>query len=68
MKENVIVFSVPTNRIKRIIKNGEEITKTMSNNSQFIDGVRFMTRSLSNLIDNFAEEIDIKLNVNMDMI
>ena len=40
----------------------------MSNNSQFIDGVRFMTRSLSNLIDNFAEEIDIKLNVNMDMI
>ena len=68
MKENVIVFSVPTNRIKRIIKNGEEITKTMSNNSQFIHGVIFMTRSLSNLIDNFAEEIDIKLNVNMDMI
>ena len=40
-----------------IVKNGEEITKTISYRLQFIDSARFMTSSLSNLVSNFAEVI-----------
>ena len=40
-----------------IVKNGEEITKTISYRLQFIDSARFMTSSLSNLVNNFAEVI-----------
>ena len=40
-----------------IVKNGEEITKTISYRLQFIDSARYMTSSLSNLVNNFAEVI-----------
>ena len=43
------------NEVKRIDKNGEEITKTISYRLQFIDGARFMHNSLSKLVDNLAE-------------
>ena len=35
----------------------KEITKTSSSRLHFIDSVRFMERSLSNLVNNLAEEI-----------
>ena len=41
----------------RIDKNGKKITKTISCWLQFIDSVRFMASSLSNLVNNLAEEI-----------
>ena len=58
-------FSVPiTKEIKRIDKNGEEITKTISYKLQFIDGARFMASSLWKLVDNLAEWIH-KIKCNM---
>ena len=38
-------------------KKGKEITKTKSYRLQFIDSERFMTSSLSNLVNNHAEGI-----------
>ena len=35
----------------------KEITKTISYKLQFIDGARFLARSLSNLFDNLGERI-----------
>ena len=56
--EKYKTFSVPmTKKIKKIDKNGEEITKTISYKLLFIDSVRFVARSLVNLVDNFTEEI-----------
>ena len=46
----------------RIDKNGEEITKAVSDRLQFIDSARLIARSLSNLVNNLAKEF-IKLNV-----
>ena len=40
---------------KEIDKNVEEITKNMSYILQFIDTVRFITNSLSNLVNNLSE-------------
>ena len=40
-------------------RNGEWITKTISYRLQFIDSAKFMTSSLSNFINNLAEEIHI---------
>ena len=55
--ENYINFSVPiVTEVKRIGKN-EEITKTMSYRTQFIDSPRFMVSLLSNLVNNLAKEI-----------
>ena len=41
----------------RIFKNGDEITKSISHILQFIYSARFLTSSLSNLVNNLAEEI-----------
>ena len=50
--------SVPVlKEVKRIDKNGKEITKIISDKLQFIDRSRFMASSLSNLVDNLAEGI-----------
>ena len=42
---------------KEIDKNVEEITENMSYILQFIDTVRFITNSLSNLVNNLSEGI-----------
>ena len=52
-------FPVPmTEELRRIGKNGKEITKTKSYRWQFIDRARLMASSLSNLVDNIAERIN----------
>ena len=49
--------SVPIKKeVTRIDKNGEEITKTISDRLQFTDSARVMASSLSNLADNLVEE------------
>ena len=73
MKENSIVLgentekyitsSIPIEKkVMRIDKNGEEITKAVSDRLQFIDSARLIASSLSNLVNNLAKEF-IKLNV-----
>ena len=53
-----ITFTVPIDReVRRIDKNGEEITKKISYIIQFIDITRFKGSSLSNLVYNFSGEI-----------
>ena len=47
----------------RIVKNGEEITKT--NILQLIENTNFLASSISNLVNNLSEGIQ-KLNVNTD--
>ena len=42
---------------KEIDKNVEQITKNMSYILQFIDTVRFIPNSLSNLVNNLSEGI-----------
>ena len=37
-------------------QNGEEMTKIISHKLQFTASARFMASSLSNLLDNLAEE------------
>ena len=49
-------------KVMRIDKNGEEITKAVSDRLQFIDSARLIASSLSNLVNNLAKEF-IKLNV-----
>ena len=54
-----ITFTVPIEKeVTRIDKNGEEITKNLSYISQFIDSARFMSSSLSSLVNNLSEEIE----------
>ena len=56
--EKYKTFSAPlTKEVKRIDKNGEKNTKTISYKLQLIDSARFMASSLSNLVDNLAEGI-----------
>ena len=56
--EKYIIFTVPIEKeVTRIDKNGEEITKNLSVILQFIDSVRFMAGSLSNLVNNLSEKI-----------
>ena len=43
--------------VKRINKNGEEITKNISYILQFVDSARVMASSLSNLVYNLSEGI-----------
>ena len=47
----------PNLKKKKNSKNEYEITKTASYRLQFIDSARFMASSLSNLVNNLAEEI-----------
>ena len=44
-------------KVTRIDKNGEEITKNISNTLQFIDSARFLASSISNLVNNLFEGI-----------
>ena len=56
--EKYITFSVPIEKkITRIVKNGEEITKTLSYILIFIDSARFMGSSSSNLNNNLPKGI-----------
>ena len=56
--EKYVTFSIPiVKEVKRIDKNGEEITKAISFRLQFIDSAKFMLSSLSNLIDYLSEGI-----------
>ena len=51
-------FSVPIqNKVTRIKKSGEEISKKISCRWQFIESSIFMISSLSNLVSNLAEGI-----------
>ena len=53
-----ITLTVPIEKkVTRIDKNVEEITKNLSYILQFIDSARFMTSSLSILVNNFSEGI-----------
>ena len=61
-------FLVPIEReVKRVNKNGKEITKTISYKLKFVDNARFMASSLSNLVNSLTNEF-IKLNVKVKMI
>ena len=54
--EIYITVTVPIeNEVTRINKNREEVTKHISYILQFIDNARFMTSSLSNLVNNNSE-------------
>ena len=54
----IIKFTVQIEKdVKRIDKNGEEVTKNLSYILQFIDSARFMASSLSNLVTNLFEGI-----------
>ena len=56
--EKYITLKVPIEKeVTRIDKNGEEMTKNIPYILQFIDSVRFMVSSLSNLANNFSEGI-----------
>ena len=48
------IFSFNNKEVKRIGKNGEEITKIISFKLQFIYSARFMA-SLSNVVGNLAQ-------------
>ena len=55
--EKYITFTVPIEKeVTRMDKNGE-VTKNISYVLQFIDSLRFMASSLSNLANNLAEGI-----------
>ena len=48
-----ITFTIPIEKeVTRIDKNGEEVTKFVSYLLQFTDSARFMTTSISNLVNN----------------
>ena len=56
--EKYITFIVPIeNKVTRIDKKGEEITKYISYILQFIDSARFMAISLSNRVNNLSDAI-----------
>ena len=56
--EKYINVSVPVEKdLKRIDKNGEEITETKSSKLKFIDRARFMAIPLSNLANNLVQRI-----------
>ena len=48
------IFSFSNKEVKRIGKNGEEITKIISYKLQFIDSTRFMASLLSNVVGDLA--------------
>ena len=55
--ERYITFIVPIKKKKNTIidKNGGKITENISYRLQFIDSARFMSSSLSNLVNNLSE-------------
>ena len=54
-----ITFTVPIEKqVTWINKNRKKITKTIPYRLQFIDSIRFMASSLSNLVINHAEGIN----------
>ena len=54
--EKCITFSVPVQKeVRRIDKNGKEVTKATSCRLQFTDSTKFMTSSLSHPVNNVAE-------------
>ena len=56
--EKHITFTVSAEKeVTRIDKNGEKVTKKISYILQFIDSLRFMASSLSNLANNLSEGI-----------
>ena len=56
--EKYRTFAVLTEKVvTRTDKNGEEIIKNISYRLQFIDSARFLTSSLSNLVNNLSEGI-----------
>ena len=56
--EKYITFTAPLEKnVTRIDKNGEKITKDISEILQFMDRGRFMASSLSNLDNNLSEGI-----------
>ena len=58
-KKQCKTYSFPIKKvIKEIDKGGNESVVTISYKIKFIDSARFMTTSLSNLVDNLAEGIN----------
>ena len=56
--DKYIAFTVPIEKeVTRIDKNGEQNAKNISYMLQFIDNPRFMTSSLSSLVNNLSEGI-----------
>ena len=56
--EKLKKFSVPIEKkIQQVDRDGNENIVTISYKIKFIDSARFMTSSLSNLVDNLAEGI-----------
>ena len=53
-KYKTFTFSIEK-KVTKIDNNGEEITKNISYILQFIDSVRFMASSFSNLVNNLSE-------------
>ena len=58
--EKYITLKIPIKKEKLILivktnKNRKETTKTMTYKIKFINDVRFITSSLSNLVENFSE-------------
>ena len=51
------LFCSNTKKVTKIDKDGNESVETISYKIKFINSARFMSSSLSNLIDNLAEEI-----------
>ena len=57
-KEKCRTFSVPIKKeIIKIDKDGNKTDETISSKIQFTDSTRFMTSSLSNLVNNLREGI-----------
>ena len=61
LRENSEIFTIFTvsieNKVTRIDKNREEITKHIFYILQFTDSARFIASSLSNLVNNLSEGI-----------
>ena len=58
--EKYITFTVPIEKkVTRIDKNGAKITKKLSYILQFIDSARFVASSLSNLVNNLSETVQV---------
>ena len=56
--DKYLAFTVPIEKeVTRIDKNGEQNAKNISYMLQFIDNPRFMTSSLSSLVNNLSEGI-----------
>ena len=53
--EKYTTFTVRIEKATRTDKNGEEITKNISYILQFSDSAKFMTSSLSNLVNNLSD-------------